>query len=123
MRELPAPLPPDSVAVAGASATGSVITGEMPADSAAVAQQAAGRRLKVSAISQEDPLYTVSADVVRAKNSRKKLTNIRKNVCNHLFRVRPSGDSTTLVIRSTDRFGRIFEDTMRRPKPFSADMP
>ncbi len=70
------------------------------------------RRLKVRQIFQEDPLFTVSSDVVRLKNSRGRKPTIRKNNCQHLFRVKPRFDSTELLIRTTDRFGGVFEEKM-----------
>ena len=69
-------------------------------------------RLKVRRIFQEDPLFTISSDVFRLKNSRGRKPAIRKNNCQHLFRVKPLSDSTELLIRTTDRFGRVFEEKM-----------
>lgn len=73
--------------------------------------------LKVRQVYQEDPLFTVSSDVFRLKNSRKKPT-IRKNTCQHLFRVKPSSPDAAIRIRTTDRFGNICEEVVARPYPF-----
>lgn len=73
--------------------------------------------LKVRQIYQEDPLFTVSSDVFRLKNSRKKPT-IRKNTCQHLFRVRTSSPESAVRIRTTDRFGNVCEEIVARPLPF-----
>ncbi len=78
------------------------------------------RPLKVKRTYQDDPLYTVASDVFRLKNSRGRKPAIRKNNCLHLFRVKPESDSTILRIRTTDRFGVVFEEQMTRPKAFSA---
>ncbi|MGN0091622.1 MAG: calcineurin-like phosphoesterase C-terminal domain-containing protein [Alistipes sp.] len=76
------------------------------------------KQLKARQVYQEDPLYTVAADVFRLKNSRGRKPTIRKNSCQHLFRVKPLGDSTALRIRTTDRFGNVFEEEFRRPSDF-----
>lgn len=68
-------------------------------------------------IYQEDPLFTISSDVFRLKNSRKKPT-IRKNTCQHLFRVKTSSPESPVRIRTTDRFGNVCEETIVRPFPF-----
>lgn len=73
--------------------------------------------LKVRQIYQEDPLFAVSSDVFRLKNSRKKPT-IRKNTCQHLFRVKTSSPESPVRIRTTDRFGNVCEETIVRPLPF-----
>ncbi len=73
--------------------------------------------LKVRQIYQEDPLFAVSSDVFRLKNSRKKPT-IRKNTCQHLFRVKTSSPESPVRIRTTDRFGNVCEETIIRPLPF-----
>lgn len=73
--------------------------------------------LKVRQIYQEDPLFTISSDVFRLKNSRKKPT-IRKNTCQHLFRVKTSSPESPVRIRTTDRFGNVCEETIVRPFPF-----
>lgn len=74
--------------------------------------------LKVRRIMQDDPLYTISTAVIRARNSRGRKLNIGKSNSQHLFRVQTDTTNTTIRIRTTDSFGRVFEDSLVRPHPF-----
>ncbi len=80
-----------------------------------------GKPLKVKRIHQEDPLYTRSWDMFRLKTARKKPT-IRKNNCQHLFRAKCSSPTSTVIVRTTDPFGKVHEQSVERPKPFTTDM-
>ncbi len=41
---------------------------------------------------------------------------------NHMFRVAASSATSTLEFRVTDRFGRVYTETMTLPKDFSTDI-
>ena len=78
-----------------------------------------GKLLKTKRIYQDDPLFTQASTVVRLRNARgRRQVNFSKNNCQHLYRVKADSTMTTLHIRSTDPFGRIFEDSIVRPYPF-----
>ncbi|MBQ2992833.1 MAG: calcineurin-like phosphoesterase C-terminal domain-containing protein [Alistipes sp.] len=78
--------------------------------------------LKVRRITQEDPLYTLATAVVRLRNSRGRKMNFGRNNSQHLFRIKTDTATTTIRIRTTDPFGRIFEDSVVRPQPFPPTM-
>ena len=82
-----------------------------------------GTPLKIKRIYQEDPLFTQASTVVRLRNARgRRQVSFGKNNCQHLYRVKADSTMTTLHIRSTDPFGRIFEDSIVRPCPFPVRM-
>lgn len=76
--------------------------------------------LKVSRIAQNDPLYFVATSVVRQRNARGRKLTFGRNQSQHLFRVKIDSTVQTLRIRTTDRFGRTFEDSLNvaTPLPF-----
>lgn len=80
-----------------------------------------GKPLKTKQVYHDDPLYTVSYDVFRARNSRTR-PKIGGNTCRHMFCVKASAPDSEITIRATDRFGRVCEEKMVRPKEFSAEM-
>ena len=78
-----------------------------------------GNALKPKRIYQDDPLFTQASTVVRLRNARgRRQVSFSKNNCQHLYRVKADSTMTTLHIRATDPFGRIFEDSIVRPCPF-----
>ena len=64
-----------------------------------------------------DPLHLITYVIPRLnKGSRPSFT---ANKMGHLFSVQASDPSSTLHITVTDRFGRVYTETMKRPKNFS----
>ncbi len=80
------------------------------------------RKLKVQHIWQDDPLFTVSSSVVRFRNGRGRKMTFGKNNALHMFRAKTDSTATTIRIRTTDPFGRTFEDSLVRPHPFPPQM-
>lgn len=39
----------------------------------------------------------------------------------HMFRAKASAPDTTLEIKVKDRFGNVYTESMKRPKPFTID--
>ena len=79
-----------------------------------------GRALSVTRVNSYDPLHLVAYTAQRL-NKNKTLTFPTKKT-NHMFRVAASSATSTLQIRVTDRFGRVYTETMTRPKAFSTDI-
>ena len=75
-------------------------------------------KLKVRPILQDDPTNTIAVAVHKFRTNRGKKPNVSKNTCQHMFRAKCQKDSSMVIIRATDRFGRIYTDTLRRPVPF-----
>ncbi len=80
-----------------------------------------GRPLEVVRERLEDPLYTLSFHLPKTRNG-KYPESYRTSLQNHMFRVQASDSTSTLQIRITDRFGRIYTETMNRPKAFELQM-
>lgn len=73
--------------------------------------------LAVERLWEYDPLHLVTYTIPRLnKGSRPTFTGNRMG---HLFSVQASAPSTTLFITVTDRFGRVYTETMERPKSFN----
>lgn len=80
------------------------------------------KELKVEPILAEDPLYTISYELLKIKIAGIYPSSYKERLQNHIFRVRASSRTSTLKIKVTDRFGRIYTEHMERPKRFGYDM-
>ena len=80
-----------------------------------------GAPLTVSQIisGEKDPLHLIAYTAKRLNKNG--ALSFPTNQTNHLFKVTASGPSTTLEIKVTDRFGKVYTETMTRPKPFTTD--
>ena len=78
-----------------------------------------GKPLKVTRFKGTDPLHVMAYSVTRA-NMNKSLSFPSVNT-RHLFKTKASAPDTTIEIKVTDRFGRIYKETMTRPKAFSIE--
>ena len=79
-----------------------------------------GKELKTERRAAENPQYTVSYDIPKtlwARQFPKKYGKARFTP--HIFVVKASAPDTTLEIEVTDSFGRVYRETMVRPKEFS----
>ena len=74
--------------------------------------------LKVKRIYQDDPIATLSTAVVRHKNSRGRKISVNRNSSQCLFVAKADSAHTTIRIRTTDPFGRIYTDSLVRPVAF-----
>lgn len=79
-----------------------------------------GRELPVSHIWTRDPLHSVAYDIPRGAVNNGELTFPTKTGGMHMFAVTASSPASTLEITVTDRFGRVYTETMERPKKFTA---
>lgn len=80
-----------------------------------------GRPLEVVRERLEDPLYTISYHLPKTRNGHYP-DSYRECLQNHMFRVRTSDPTSSLQITVTDRFGRVYTETMERPKAFHLQM-
>lgn len=82
-----------------------------------------GRELPVRREQTEDPLYVVSYDIPQSVWKGKYPADYGTRGKQHtLFVVEASGPATTLEIEVTDSFGKVYRETMVRPKPFGPQM-
>ena len=81
-----------------------------------------GEQLEVKQISDvRDPLMALAGEVYVYGVQEKK--SFSANTCSsvafkHMFRVKASSPSSTLIIKVKDRFGRVYQENMERPKKF-----
>lgn len=81
-----------------------------------------GKELPVEFICAEDPLHTISYDIPRTVENGEITSSFRTIPTHHLVRVKAGAPDTPLQITVTDPFGRVFTETMTRPKAFHTDM-
>ena len=81
------------------------------------------RELPVRREQTEDPLYVISYDIPQSVWKGKYPVDYGKRGKQHtLFTVNASGPATTLEIEVTDSFGKVYRETMTRPKAFGPQM-
>lgn len=73
-----------------------------------------GNTLDVNRVNAMDPLHIISYDAQRL-NAGATVTFPAVNTA-HLFKVKATSSTSTLEIKVTDRFGRIYTESMKRPK-------
>lgn len=81
-----------------------------------------GRELDVVRERAEDPLYTISYELLKIRKAGNYPSGYKERLLNHMFRVEASSPTSTLEIRVTDRFGRVYTERMERPKVFGPEM-
>lgn len=74
-----------------------------------------GQKLSVSRIEAKDPLHTVFFNMGRMNTNSTSMTFPTGNTA-HMFEVSTSQTTSSVVIKVTDRFGRVYEETMTRPR-------
>lgn len=72
---------------------------------------------KVSGIC--DPLHILSYCTYGMKTNTS--PTFKTDNCGHLWRVKASSASSTLIIKVTDSFGNTYTETMKRPRPFTLE--
>ncbi len=65
-----------------------------------------------------DPLYLVTYTAFEYQHHYDNSVYYPATSTDHIFRVRASSPTSTLSIKVTDRFGRVYSETMERPKEF-----
>lgn len=81
-----------------------------------------GTPLAVERVTVKDPLHIISYEAKRLNAGATPTSSFVTVNTSHMFRVRASSATSTLEIKVTDRFGRIFTETMTRPKDFTWSM-
>ena len=76
-----------------------------------------GVELDVKRVNEKDPLHIISYDAQRL-NAKATVTFPAVETA-HLFKVKASSATSTLYIKVTDRFGKVYTETMERPKEFT----
>ena len=67
----------------------------------------------------KDPLYLVCYEAYEYEHHYDNSVYYPASKTNHIFKVKASSATSTLQITVTDRFGRSYSETMKRPKEFS----
>lgn len=79
-----------------------------------------GKKLNVNRVRARDPLHLISYTAHRYnRNSEPSFNTI---LMNHFFKVKASSATSTLNIKVTDSFGKVYEEAMTRPKAFEYSM-
>jgi hypothetical protein len=82
-----------------------------------------GKPLTVEHEPMENPQYTVAYNIPKSVWRRDLTPNKYKaEPTAHMFHVTASAPDTTLEITVTDSFGKVYTETMVRPKEFSKSM-
>ncbi len=78
-----------------------------------------GQLLDISRVKMMDPLHIISYEAKRLNVGAQPTGSFATNETAHLFKVTASAPDSTLEIKVTDRFGRVYTESMQRPKAFS----
>lgn len=81
-----------------------------------------GEALDVARVKMLDPLHIISYDALRLNVGAQPTGAFVTTESAHLFKVTASAPDSTLEIKVTDRFGRVYNESMERPKAFSTAM-
>ena len=74
-----------------------------------------GAKLSVNRIDGKDPLHTIHFNMARMNSNSTSMTFPTGGTA-HLFEASTSQTTSSVVIKVTDRFGRVYEETMTRPR-------
>lgn len=78
--------------------------------------------LPVTRVMAKDPLHIISYAMARLNRNANPSDGFLTSNTTHLFKVKASSPTSTLNIKVTDRFGRIYTETMTRPKDLTTNM-
>lgn len=78
-----------------------------------------GKSLDIERIIGKDPLHIISYEAQRLNVKANPTSAFVTNNTAHLFKVKASSPTSTLNIKVTDRYGRIYTEEMERPKEFT----
>lgn len=81
-----------------------------------------GKQLDVKRENAYDPLHIISLMCYRLKNNGSISTTFQPGMSTHFFRVTASSPTSTLEIKVTDQDGRVYKETMTRPKALTTTM-
>lgn len=74
-----------------------------------------GTKLSVNRIDAKDPLHTIHFNMGRMNTNSTSMTFPTGGTA-HMFEVSTSQTTSSVIIKVTDRFGRVYEETMTRPR-------
>src|SRR5690606_19735069 len=75
-----------------------------------------GVPLAVNRVDVKDPLHIISYEALRLNANATPTKDFVTSNSSHMFKVTASNATNTLVIKVTDRFGRVYTENMERPK-------
>jgi len=75
--------------------------------------------LTVTRVRIKDPAHIISYAAQRLNDNAVPTEDFVTTLTAHMFKVKASSPNSTLKIKVTDRFGKVYEQTMVRPKDFS----
>lgn len=75
-----------------------------------------GQPLKVNRVRMRDPLHIISYSAQRLNRNAVPTEDFVTSLTAHMFKVKASSPTSTLQIRVTDRFGKVYQESMVRPK-------
>ena len=78
-----------------------------------------GNSLAVTRIRSLDPLHIISYEALRINAGAEPTEDFVTGYTTHLFKAKATSPTSPIVIKVTDRFGNIYNETMNRPKTFS----
>lgn len=81
-----------------------------------------GMSLPVQRVLAKDPLHIISYTTQRLARNAEPTSAFTSSNTAHMFKVKASNPTNSLVIKVTDRFGKTFTETMARPKAFGYQM-
>ena len=77
-----------------------------------------GQVLPVTRVRTRDPLHIISYNALRLNVNSDPTPAFASALTAHMFKVKASSPTSTLVITVTDGFGNVYTETMERPKEF-----
>lgn len=78
-----------------------------------------GAKLPVSRVTGMDPLHIISYDAKRLNAGAVPTSSFVTDPTAHLFKAVASSPTSTLEIKVTDIYGKVYTETMQRPKEFT----
>ena len=78
-----------------------------------------GESLDVTRVSEYDPLHIITYEFQRMNVSATPTSTMVTAVNTHMFKAKASSATSTLEIKVTDSYGRVYTESMTRPKEFS----
>lgn len=81
-----------------------------------------GQALAVTRVRTRDPLHIISYSAQRLNRNAVPTEDFVTSLTAHMFKVKASSPTSTLQIRVTDRFGKVYQESMVRPKALGYQM-
>ena len=78
--------------------------------------------LLVTRVSIKDPLHIISYNLQRLNRNTDPTADFVTSNTSHIFRVTAQSPTSTLNIKVTDRFGKVYTENMTRPKELTVNM-